>query len=527
MLSFQRIKQWGALLALLGCSSIARAQSDTIYINGPYYVAAGASEQWYAPVVMGPLAELYIEDGAEILFYGASFKLEPGAKIYGADNAWTTFAQGAGTGSIVFQQANPMNGTTVQQTLDGGNSGNPANSTQNTFTSIGINNTSGVKLVNSDTRIGSAVTFTNGHLFLDTLNAVMSSAGSMSGYNNTMYVVTASTGHLVKESYSSAFVFPVGMAVGDYTPATVTPASPNTVHVNVTSYSLDTLTQINPDGMLRTWNIFGNNANGAGIALQHNSVTNQPQFLQNANFVTRYGTPPNSTGDNTSLSAWQSNAPGASTIVGGAETQSRAYASLATGANRNEAYFTKASNLIAPLPVILSKFTVEGNGCNVVVNWVAGTEKNVHHYEIQSSETGRAFFRTVASLPAVNKDGASYAQTIVQNEPAMLYRLKSVDMDGTYQVSPVLTGRTHCDYPADVKIRVSPNPATGMVTISNLSEGDIVIVHDMRGRDMLSVKATQGFVTINIRDYAAGAYPVTVYHPGTGKRQVARVVKIK
>lgn len=50
-------------------------------------------------------------------------------------------------------------------------------------------------------------------------------------------------------------------------------------------------------------------------------------------FVTQYGTPPNNTGDMPSRSAWQSNTPAPGTINGATESNSRAYAALATAAN--------------------------------------------------------------------------------------------------------------------------------------------------------------------------------------------------
>lgn len=328
----------------------ASAQSDPIYINGAVYIDAGSNTQWYSNVELGTNAQLYIVDGQKTFFYGAQFKVDPGAKIYGANNAWTTLTQGAGSGSTAFVQPNPMDNSVVQQTLDGGNSGNPANATQNTLTGIEVNNTLGVKLVNTDTRIGGMVTFTNGHLYTDAHDMVLATAATCTNYDTSKYIVTnlgnATGGHLVKENYTGAFTFPVGKADGDYTPAVITPAVANTIHVNVTDYATSTSVENSGGGIDRTWNIFGNNTGGATVGLQHNTATNDNSFSNTSNYVTQYGTAPNNTGDLTSQTAWQVNTAVASTngSVTGSAVNARTYTALAATASANEAFFTKATS---------------------------------------------------------------------------------------------------------------------------------------------------------------------------------------
>lgn len=448
----------GMLLLLLFLLPLAdQAQTDPIYINGPYFVGAGVSEQWYGNVELGPDAELYIEDGAKILFYGAGLKMNPGAKIYGVDATWTTFTQGAGTGAIVFIQSNPMDGSTVQQTLDGGNSGNPAIGTTNTFSSIEIDNTLGVKLVNTDTRVGGTVTFTSGHLYTDTHDAVLGNSATLSGYDAAKYVVTAGSGHLVKEGLSTAFEFPVGIATGDYTPATVTPSASNTIHVNVDSYGNDAPDQIRPDGVQRSWNIYGNNAGGALISLQHNSVTNQAEFNSTKNFVTRYGTQPNNTGDNQSASGWQVNTQGASSAgsVAGSEARSRNYTSLATSASANEAYFTKATNTLTPLPLVLDQFTGVLQGCGTAkLSWRTLDEENGDWFELEQSTDGISY--TVISRVNATGTAGSYSQQVTQGVGSFQYRLRMVSAGGSVYYSGVVLLKSDCGVKEKLEVRGNP-----------------------------------------------------------------------
>ncbi|PZF71495.1 T9SS type A sorting domain-containing protein [Taibaiella soli] len=501
----------GLSTAFFSSSFSARAQTDAIYINGPYYTASGSNEQWYGDASLGANAQLYIQDTGKINFYGTNFQATNGARIYGADNIWTTLVQGAGNGSIVFVQPNPNDNSTVQQTLDGGNGGNPANNTQNTFTAIEINNASGVKLMNTDTRIGSNMTFTNGHVYTDIQNTVLSDNAAVTGYNETKYVVTASDGHLVKENYSGAFTFPVGQGDNDYTPAIVTPATANTIHVNVATYANSAPLESNPDGVQRTWNIYGNTTDGALISLQHNSITNEVQFLTNANFVTQYGNPPNHTGDQNSAGPWQSNTPSASTpgTVAGSEVNSRNYPALATTSAANEAYYSKASNTTDPLPVVLLFFEAKAEGCNASLSWRAGDESDVVMYQVRSSVDGKVF-SPVASIPAKNIDGSDYNVKIPQYSPVALYNLSIVQHNGKALYSTTQTVRTNCDANSKQQIVLVPNPAYYTTSVTGLIVGQKIALYDITGRLLKDYKAETTWLILDISNYASGMYSVVV-----------------
>ncbi len=331
------------------------AQKDITYINDAYYISSNAT-QWYGSVVLGPAARVYITDGDKILFYGDTLKVYPGAQIYGSDPAWNTQLLGRGTGTVVFKQPNPNTGTTVQQVLDGGVPTNSVSGDDNTLTSIEIDNPQGLKLTNFNARIGTEINFVNGHIFLTDKNLMLTKDAKLNSYNGQRFVVTASSGHLLKENFNSNFEFPVGAGVNDYTPARITPELVNSVYVNVNNYAYSAANENELTGIDRTWHIYATVPTKALVQLQHNTNTNMSGFNPEANYITRYGQAPNTTGDNESSGAWQRNNPAASVAgtMPSSEVQTRTFL-LATDFNALEAFFTKNTDVITGYPDIVKR----------------------------------------------------------------------------------------------------------------------------------------------------------------------------
>jgi gliding motility-associated-like protein len=97
-------------------------------------------------------------------------------------------------------------------------------------------------------------------------------------------------GHVVKDFIAgSSFTFPVGIAAGDYTPATLGAKSAGKLFVSVEDYGIANLMGQKPDqGMNRDWHIYSNAAMKADVTLQHNQNTNG-FFFRDANAgITQY-----------------------------------------------------------------------------------------------------------------------------------------------------------------------------------------------------------------------------------------------
>jgi len=527
MKRYYNLKYPALLLLLLG-SGLAQAQNQPLYIDGVYNISDG--EQWYANVELGPNAQVYVPDGAKVYFYGAAFKVDAGARIYGASGAtapamtWTTTNLGSGTGLVTFHQPNPMDASSVQQTLNGGNPGTSTPTTANTFTGLELDNSNGVSLINTATRVGSNILFTNGNLLLGTQDAYLAADATLSGYSSSKYVVTASSGHLVKENFNTLFVFPVGFGTSDYTPATLTPSASNTIHVNVSNYATSAPLEHGNDGMDRSWNIYGDNSNGALITLQHNSVTNQSAWNTAANFVTQYGTSPNTTGDFSPVtifpSAWQSNTPSASSTSGGAgtETQSRSYTALAVSGTANESWFSKASNFITPLPLELTSFTAKSYQCDALLNWTVAYVAAGAYFVIERSTDGTVFSPVATVSQQQNNNNYSYTDENAL-QTSCYYKLRIAEPGEANHYSETKRLQA-CSGEAIASFTLAPSPVRSGQAVNILYNGPVTGAsyrlfnaagQMLRSSGEFQIGGTAGaYATIPTDDLGKGIYIVSL-----------------
>ncbi|RDC56145.1 gliding motility-associated C-terminal domain-containing protein [Pedobacter chinensis] len=134
---------------------------------------------------------------------------------------------------------------------------------------------------------------TNGaNIILNGYNLTFNAAGKISNYSPLRMVVTGNSiaGHMVKDfANSTPFVFPVGIAAGDYTPATLSPASASRMYVSVQDYNAANTTGITKlQGIDRTWHIYATVPVQTTITLQHNQNTNGARFKDATALIAQY-----------------------------------------------------------------------------------------------------------------------------------------------------------------------------------------------------------------------------------------------
>ncbi|ODS79112.1 MAG: hypothetical protein ABS46_16235, partial [Cytophagaceae bacterium SCN 52-12] len=168
-----------------------------------------------------------------------------------------------------------------------------------------------------------------------------------------------------------------------------------------------------------------------------------------------------------------------------------------------------------PLPVTMASFEASKEGNTAQLSWETVLEVNASHFELQRSADGRNF-DAIGTVPAKGEGTKTVRYRFSDHRPAFsealsYYRIKTVDKDGTYELSAIVSvkwGQAESLYGY-----VYPNPARGGKATLDLKSADgetDIIVSDMSGRIMKVpvTEKTQGNYELETGGLPAGLYVV-------------------
>lgn len=350
----------------------------------------------------------------------------------------------------------------------------------------------------------------HGDVLLNGNDLILSPFATISNYGQARMVVTGNSiaGHLVREAATGTFTYPVGIAEGDYTPASITLNTPQTMHVGITDYSATAATIEAPqEGMNRTWHLYSNSNTTATISLQHNAITNGSAYTDNLAFITQYQ------GGNT----WSSQ-PANGYLSAGLHTLSNV--TIPVTGDASGSWLTKTSDAITPLPVRLISFDGLEKGCKALLIWQSAEEHNFSRYEVERSSDGIGFNK----IGMVQATGSNSSYTYTDLNPSKgnnIYRLRLIDIDGTATYSDYVTVQINC---SNTKLLVYPNPTSDQVNISGLEGNERLILYDALGRSVYSAAVTGSTAVINLNRLANATYNLVVVTP-LGNSKTFKIVK--
>lgn len=167
-----------------------------------------------------------------------------------------------------------------------------------------------------------------------------------------------------------------------------------------------------------------------------------------------------------------------------------------------------------PLPVTLVSIAAKPEQRHVQVTWQTSQESNSSHFEVQRSTDARAF-TTIGKVNshqnAATEHSYGYADT---NLPAgrFYYRLKMVDLDGTYAYSSIITAEVVGQF----EVNVYPNPAASKLTIRSESRILRLDIVNASGRKMHSFAPDKPYFDLDISTWPSGTYIIRI--DGTEKK---------
>lgn len=173
---------------------------------------------------------------------------------------------------------------------------------------------------------------------------------------------------------------------------------------------------------------------------------------------------------------------------------------------------------VCVLPVELVAFEGEERDCKVQLSWQTASETNSEYFIIERSADGVQF----AEIGRV--DAAGESQTLVNyhfsdinSSLLTYYRLKQVDIDGTYAYSDIIKVDADCTDSVGDILDVYPNPVRNRMHLrlySNTHEKANIVVMSMEGRILFKKEFVlaegPNIIDCDVADLAAGAYFVRI-----------------
>jgi hypothetical protein len=177
-----------------------------------------------------------------------------------------------------------------------------------------------------------------------------------------------------------------------------------------------------------------------------------------------------------------------------------------------------------PLPVELLFINAKANKLDAIVRWSTASEYNSRGFAIERSFDGTSFTEIDFVKGAGNsKSTLQYSYQDVEvftKTQVVYYRLKQVDMDGSYTYSEVVSVKQAAS--TIEQVAVYPNPIVSDVTVEleTLTTGKAeIMITDITGKviDKTTVEVNQGFnkYTLNqTQQLTHGLYMITIVQNG-------------
>ena len=176
---------------------------------------------------------------------------------------------------------------------------------------------------------------------------------------------------------------------------------------------------------------------------------------------------------------------------------------------------------LSPLPITLTQFEARlYEEKQVLLSWETSSEINQDYFELEKSKDGISF-ESFAQVPGRGGVAVNTSYEKIDSQPysgLSYYRLKSVDLDGSFTHSDIRTIEIQTNAPRHLK--VYPNPAiynTNLVlTVDRPSSGELSVV-DVSGRQIhfqyLTIRSGFNKFVLDTSDWPSGQYFVHLKSP--------------
>jgi hypothetical protein len=193
------------------------------------------------------------------------------------------------------------------------------------------------------------------------------------------------------------------------------------------------------------------------------------------------------------------------------------------------ATLTKSVVVSGTLPVTFTNFTGVIKDNRAALSWSTAYEVNNSYFIIERSVNGRSY-DSVGRVQAGSRSSNSYSYTESNSNAISYYRLKQVDLNGTYIYSTVITLK-NSGSSKEMTLYPAQASSTIQYVVSNEAQATATVqVFNMAGQPVISQKevlsAGLNIRTLNVSKLVTGTYILKLQVPATGVTAVKQFQKM-
>lgn len=178
------------------------------------------------------------------------------------------------------------------------------------------------------------------------------------------------------------------------------------------------------------------------------------------------------------------------------------------------------------VPVTITDFVSQKLNNAVLLKWYATHETNFKTFEIERSLDGTGFYK-IGAVTGQNLANYTFIDNELPNSSIVYYRLKMIDIDGTFSYSKVLPVRLNNNFSNAL---IYPNPTSGPLSIrltEAIKNNSALIITDIAGRIVKQQSVNKGVFSIDLKvsELPAGRYFISINDQQNIIRQSFVVVK--
>ncbi|HTI09462.1 MAG TPA: T9SS type A sorting domain-containing protein [Puia sp.] len=181
---------------------------------------------------------------------------------------------------------------------------------------------------------------------------------------------------------------------------------------------------------------------------------------------------------------------------------------------------------IVLLPLTWGSFTVTADGDQAHLSWTTLQESNTSHFTIQRSTDG-VNFAPIGTVTAKGNSSSVSSYSFTDVNPNLqgfdYYRLAETDLDGKSNFSLVRV--VNFGKGKAVIVQTSPNPVRDMLNIVVQEDNITILLNDMSGKVVKTMRLAQGFHQTSLSDLPGGVYQLTIVQ-GQNKIDSRQILKL-